>query len=207
MKMSFEVTNYFHTDQNCGTILAPPPPVVYSVPKRIMLGGIMEILLALAGIAGVALLVQSKSPLPSEADYNKAKEKLSADPSDPDANTTAGKYLCFVLGDYKSGLPFLQRSSDKTLKTLADHESAPLYTDTGPQKVGMGDEWVVAAKNFKPLYKIFYDRAAQWYAMAWTDLDEAWKAKLRDRFHKAALFPADWAKRGKTTDRATGWDG
>lgn len=168
----------------------------------------MEIVLgALAGIAGIALLLQSKSPLPSEADYNKAKEKLAVDPSDPDANTVVGKYLCFVLGDYQSGLPFLQRSSDKTLKTLADHEIAPLYADTPIKKIGMGDEWITAAKNFKPLYKIFYDRAAQWYALAWPDLDDVSKTKLRDRFRKTALVPADWAKRGKATDHATGWAG
>lgn len=170
----------------------------------------MEILVAAAGIlggAGLLALLQSKFPLPSEADFNKAEEKLKFTPEDPDANTVVGKYLCFVLGDYKNGLPFLQKSADKTLKTLADHEIAPLYADTAPKKVGMGDEWIIAAKNFKPLYRIFYERAANWYAAAWPDLDDVWKEKMRERFHKSSNFPVEWAKRGKTTDKAPGWDG
>lgn len=163
----------------------------------------MEILLAaVAGVAGVALLLQSKQPLPTEAEYKKAQDKLTATPEDPDANTIVGKYVSFVVGDYQNGMMFLEKSSDKTLKTLAQHERAPLYTDTAPKKVSMGDEWVVAAKQFPALFRIFYDRASQWYATAWPDLEGPWKDKAREQGKKlAASRPPGGAKKGLPT----GW--
>lgn len=151
----------------------------------------METLLVLAGLgaAGLALLLQSKSAVPSEADFKKALEKLKNEPGDADANTTVGKYYAFVLGDYENGLPYFVKSNDTTLRTLAEHELAPLYADTPAKKIVMGDEWITAAKNFKPLYRTFYDRASQWYAAAWPNLDGAAKDKLRDRFRKLLLLP------------------
>lgn len=174
----------------------------------------MEILIGLAGLAGLALLLQSKSPLPSEADLKKAQAKLGTDPSDPDANTVVGKYLAFVQGDYQQGLPFLAKSGDATLRTLAEHELAPLYADTAPKKIGMGDEWVAAAKNYKPIYRTFYDRAAQWYAAAWPDLDGIWKDKLRERLKKLLqvttpggavkkVVPAGWTTLSPTNKVST----
>lgn len=149
-------------------------------------GNSMNLLVPLAGIAGIAALLSPPSSVPSEADYKKALEKLQAAPEDQDANTVVGKYLAFVLGKYEDAMVYLAKSGDKTLRTLAEHERAPLYADTPPQKVGMGDEWVAAAKSFKPLYRIFYDRAAFWYAAAWDDLKNQplWGEKLRDRLQK-----------------------
>jgi len=148
----------------------------------------MELLLALAaGAVGLAFLVQAKA-LPSEADAKKAKDKLDANPVDPDANTVYGKYTAFVLGDYPAAMPYLVHSNDKTLKTLAEHELDESYVATSTQKVGMGDEWVTGAKNFKPIYRSFYDRATQWYAAAWPGLDNLWKDKVRERFKKMLLI-------------------
>lgn len=158
----------------------------------------MELILALAGLGGVAaLLLQSKPPLPSELDYKKASDKLKESPQDPDASTIVGKYMAFVLGDYKGGMIYLANSSDKTLRTLAEHENAPLYADTAPKKVGMGDEWVAAAKTFPALWRIFYDRAAQWYADAWPDLDPLWKDRSRTQGLKmAAARPQGGSRKG-----------
>ncbi len=71
---------------------------------------LMELLLGLAGLIGLAALLQSKASLPSEADYKKALDKLKTTPADPDANTTAGKYVAFVLGDYETGMKYLANS-------------------------------------------------------------------------------------------------
>lgn len=172
---------------------------------------VMEILLGLLGLAGVALLVGFAGPLPSEADYKKALEKLGANPIDPDANTVAGKYLAFVTGDYSAAMPYLVHSADKTLSTLADHELDATYTDSPIKKVGMGDEWVVAAKKFPALNKIFYDRASQWYGLAWPDLDKVWKDKSRAQGLKLATArPQGGARKGVpvgwTTDtHPKGW--
>lgn len=195
--------------QDRGILLAPPPH-----PGRVLLyPGIrqsigmvaMEMLLVAVGIvggAGLLSLLQSKSPLPSEADFNKANEKLKLMPEDPDANTVAGKYIAFVLGDYDAGMVFLSKSSDTALRTLAEHERAPLYTDTAPKKIAMGDEWVAAAKGFPALFRIFYDRASHWYALAWPDVDGIWKDKLRERAHKLAAARPPGAVR---SGLPTGW--
>lgn len=163
----------------------------------------MELILAaLAGIAGLALLVQAK-PLPSEDDFNKAKIKLDQNPLDPDANTIVGKYMAFVQGDYSNAMPYLVHSPDKTLSGLATHELDDAYTKTAVQKVGMGDEWVAGAKNLKVLSPAFYDRASQWYAKAWPDLDDVWKTKSRQQGRKIAQSrPQGQSKKALPT----GWE-
>lgn len=144
----------------------------------------MELLLAgLAGLGGLALLLQSKA-LPSKADAEKAFEALDKNPTDPDANTVFGKYKAFVQGDYNAAMPYLVHSKDATLKTLAEHELDEKHTATHLQKVGMGDEWVVAAKKFPALNKIFYDRASYWYAAAWPSLDGLWLQKVQQQLQK-----------------------
>lgn len=157
----------------------------------------MELLLAaLAGLAGLALLTQAK-PLPTEDDFVKAKAKLEKDPTDAEASNTVGKYMAFVLGDYPGAMPFLVYSPDKTLKTLAEHELDEKYTTSAVQKVGMGDEWVAAAKNFKVLSPAFYDRAAQWYSAAWPGLDSVWKDRSRAQGRKLAVSrPVGAARKG-----------
>lgn len=178
----------------------------------------MEIILALAGLVGVAALLQSKA-LPSEAEYKKALEKTEANPVDPDANMVVGKYLAFVVGDYTAAMPYLVHSSDKTFKALAEHELDETYVQTPVQKVGMGDEWVIAAKKYPPLSKIFYDRASQWYALAWPSLNGVWKDRTREQLRKlfqnasvpdpkALTAPAGWktndlVQKGSATTKAS----
>lgn len=149
----------------------------------------MEVLLALGGIAALAALLSPPSAVPSEADYKKALEKLQTTPEDPDANTVVGKYLAFALGKYDEAMVHLAKSGDKTLRTLAEHERAPLYADTAVKKVGLGDEWVAAARSYKPIYRAFYDRASVWYGDAWTDLktQPVWGDKLRQQLQKLYL--------------------
>jgi len=141
------------------------------------------ILMALAGIGGVAALLSPPQALPSEADFKKAKDKLTSTPDDPDANTVAGKYTAFVLGDFPNGMDFLSRSGDKTLRTLAEHEKAPLYTDGDSKKVTMADEWVTAAKAYPALTRIFYDRSGYWLAQAWPGLknEPVWGDQIKAR--------------------------
>lgn len=164
----------------------------------------MELLLAAAaGIAGLAALLQSKSTLPTEADFKKAQDKLVSDPGDPDASKVAGKYLAFVLGDYDKGIPFLAASSDKTLKILAEHELDKSYVETPLQQIGMGDDWVSAAKSAPALNRIYYDRAGQWYATAWPSLDGVWKDKAREQLRK--LFQSPAVPDPRTAMAPSGW--
>lgn len=154
------------------------------------------LLLGLAGLGGLALLLQQKA-VPSQADAEKALDKLAKDPLDPDANTVAGKYKAFVMGDYDGAMPYLVHSKDVTFKTLAEHELDDKYTALPSQKVTMGDEWVNAAKKFPALNRSFYERASQWYGKAWPSLDGLEKAKLRIQASKlAGSRPPGAARKG-----------
>lgn len=172
---------------------------------------------------GSLLLVLAWMPgqgpaLPSEPDFQKAKDKLQADAQDPAANTVAGKYLAFVQGDFAGALPYLVLSGDKTLKSLAEHEQDPAYTDSPVKKVGMGDEWVAGAKKTPQLLKLFHERGAYWYGQAWGALDPVWKDKTRAQLRKLFQNPtvgdpkglaaptswklSDMAQRGMLTAKA-----
>lgn len=156
----------------------------------------MELLLAAAGLAGLAALLQSRpSVVPSEKDFLKAQEKLGKDPGDADASAVVGRYLMFVRGDYSGAMPHLAKSSDKVLSPLATNELTPGYTDNGPQKVGMGDEWVAAAKKMPAMSRVFYDRAAQWYVLAWPDLSVPWQDMARIQGRKLAVARPSGAPR------------
>lgn len=157
----------------------------------------MELLLGLIGLAGLATLLLQQKPLPSKEDAEKALAVLDKNSLDPDANTIFGKWKAFVMGDYDGAMPYLVHSKDTTLKTLAEHELDGESLKTAPQKVGMGDEWVSAAKKFPALNRIFLDRANQWYLKAWPDLDGLWKDKSREQGAKlAASRPAGISRKG-----------
>lgn len=157
----------------------------------------MDILIPLAGAVGLVTSLIQQKPLPTEAEALRALDKLVKNPDDPDANTVAGKYASFVLGDYQEGLPLLAKSNDKNLKTLADHELDPTHVATALQKVEMGDEWVLAIKKFPALWRIFFDRAGHWYKEAWPNLDAAAKVKLRQQGAKLSeARPFGGARKG-----------
>lgn len=161
------------------------------------------ILRPIAVLALALLPCVQGSSVPGEQDFKKAKDKLLEDPQDPAANTTAGKYLAFVQGDFAAALPFLALSGDKTLKALAEHEQDPTYVDTPVKKVGMGDEWVAGAKKFPPLLRAFHDRAAYWYSQAWASLDNVWKDKTRTQLRKIYQNPTVGDPKGLAAP--TGW--
>lgn len=178
----------------------------------------MEILLV-GGLAaaGLALLLSQSKPLPTQKEFDQALEKWRKDPKDPQANLVVGKYLAFVQGDWKEGMIFLSNSNDPTLKALGEHEVDPTYTDSAVKKVGMGDEWVAAAKKFQAISPVFYDRANQWYVAAWPDLDEAWKLKARQQGRKLAVsrpigaarkgIPSGWSESPGASGRPAVLDG
>lgn len=197
----------------------PSPQVRCEKSRMSRMKGIvlMELLLlGLAGLGGLALLLQQK-PLPNQADVEKALDKLDKNPADPDANTVAGKYKAFVMGDYAAAMPYLAQSGDKTLKGLAEHELDAGYTLMATDKVVMGDEWVAAAKKFPALAPIFYGRAAQWYVKAWPDLPEAWKLKARERGRSLSSsrppggarkgMPSGWLESAGINGRPSNLDG
>ena len=53
------------------------------------------------------------------ADARTAIDKLKENPTDPEANLTAGTYYSFVKNEWDKGLPLLAKGSDPELKNSA----------------------------------------------------------------------------------------
>jgi len=161
----------------------------------------MELILGLTSLIGLSALLQSKA-LPTEKDYNNAVATLGQKPDDPAANLVAGKYLAFVLGEWPAAIENLAKGSDKSLASAAQKELDPSNSETGPKKVGVGDDWVIAARKNPALATMIYDHASDIYAEAYPKLDMLWKAKVREQGKKLAAsrppgparkaFPSGW---------------
>jgi hypothetical protein len=131
-------------------------------------------------------------------EYAKAKsamKTLEEKADDPAANLVVGKYLCFVKGDWKKGLPYLAKGSDEGLRMSARMEALAVSISPDPdpeKKLVLGDEWW--PKN--------RERSLFWYKAAWPKLNPLQKEKVRERFKevhvrgKAAereVMPAAWS--------------
>jgi hypothetical protein len=70
---------------------------------------------------------------------------LETQPEDPRANGAAGRFLCFVKGDWDKGLPLLAKGTDPALKKLAakDLAGGPATED----RLAIGDAWRDAART------------------------------------------------------------
>ena len=100
-----------------------------------------------------------------------ARETLKANPSDPAANLTVGKYLCFVREDWRAGLPLLALSGDETLKAIAQKDMAP---PRSPEEMAaLGSQWWdLGEKEEAAGQRPFRLRAAHWYHAAVEDLPQ-----------------------------------
>jgi len=132
-------------------------------------------------------LVQAAKP-PTEAEFKKAEEKLSANADDKDAHLVSGRYLAFVKDDWGAALPHLANGSDAILKTAAEREAKGGDTIFDP--VQIGDAWIAAAGKRPAMKLMLESRATYWYAKAWDgDLGVLWKDRLRERLRKLAAPP------------------
>lgn len=131
-------------------------------------------------IKNIALLLVLLAPQGlKEEDFKKAEAALAINPDDAAANLTAGKYLAFVKENWEKAIPYLAKGSDTNLKKLAEKE----ISDPKPamERIGLGDEWIDAAKKLSAFRAPIQRHASSFYALAWPDLDGVWKDKLRDR--------------------------
>lgn len=68
-----------------------------------------------------------------------AFQTLEKEPNDPAANLAAGKFLCFVRQDWKTGLSHLAKGSDTGLKDLAQADlEGP---NTAAKQIRLADRW------------------------------------------------------------------
>jgi hypothetical protein len=110
----------------------------------------------------------------------KARPILTDKPDDGPANTALGKYLCFAVGDWEKGLPYLAKSSEAKLKATADLElSQPSLSE---KQAATGDAWWDLASTATGQSKLVLQKRAQhWYAKAVEALKGPAKATVEKR--------------------------
>lgn len=122
--------------------------------------------------------------------YDAARETLKTDPKNAVANVVAGRYECFVKGDWQLGVPMLALGDDEALRRLAKMEANP-FPDTESQ-VALGDGWwEFAAKEQGAIQRRAQARAAQWYEKARPSVTGLVKAKVDKRLATWAEQPKD----------------
>lgn len=106
-----------------------------------------------------------------------AQAALKTNPTDPEANLTVGKQICFVEDKWTEGLPMLARGSDATLKQLATEEMRKPTAPEEQAKLGKG--WLeFAGTAAGPAWKVSQQRAAHWCREACPKLTGAAKAEV-----------------------------
>jgi hypothetical protein len=118
-----------------------------------------------------------------------ARQKLRAKPTDPDSNTVIGRYNCFELNDWKTGLAMLAMGSDRQLKDLASAEL------NGPPE-SLTDSfanqwWDIAESQNDPVKHRIEAHAATYYARALPSLTGLAKKEIARRIEQARELPAD----------------
>jgi hypothetical protein len=134
--------------------------------------------------------------------FDKQKAALAAlarNPADPEANLTVGKYQCFSRNDWKSGLPFLARSGDAALKSLAEKELAA--SGDAQAKAALADGWWDrAAKEQGLAQKHVHRRAAMLYNEALPSLTGLTKTKAEKRIATLTVAGIPFSARAMTLD-------
>ncbi len=72
--------------------------------------------------------------------FTRAQQRLDTTPDDPAANLAAGRWYCFVRGDWEHGLPHLAGGSDDRLKAVAMQELS-LSRDDVDSVIEVGEAW------------------------------------------------------------------
>jgi hypothetical protein len=69
---------------------------------------------------------------------------MEDNPAEPSANLAAGRYLCFVKGNWQRGVPYLALGSDAELKAVAIEELRG--ANSAERQAAIGDDWWDAAE-------------------------------------------------------------
>jgi hypothetical protein len=123
--------------------------------------------------------------------YREAVAVLDGAPTDPAANLAAGRYRCFVKGDWEQGLPLLALGSDTELNALAIQELRG--TSAAEEQVALGDAWWARAETSPEAEQDnLRRRAAYWYRQAEPNLAEGLAGmKVKQRLEELAELGLD----------------
>jgi hypothetical protein len=110
----------------------------------------------------------------------KALDLLAAGHQDPEANLLAGKFLCFMKGDWRKGLPLLALGSDVNLRSLAEQTAGK--PDQAEKQAELADAWWELSEGEQGVARQHIRQyAALWYAKAAPALTGLLKAKAEKR--------------------------
>ena len=103
-----------------------------------------------------------------KVEFDKVKESLAVledDPTNAEANSTVGRYRCFITGNWEGSLAMLALGSDEVLRTLAKQElSKPTSSN---DQIALGDDWYGLSEDSDGLTKErLLQRARHWYQLA-----------------------------------------
>lgn len=126
-------------------------------------------------------------------EYTDASDSLAdfrINPDNGDAAAAVGRYLCFIKGDWKRGLPLCTRGGPEPLREMAalDLKGADDYMN----KIAIADAWwELSEKARAGVYKqSARDRAVDWYAQAFAVMpDSLDKLHVKSRLDDAADAP------------------
>jgi len=132
-------------------------------------------------------LLELQKILKLQAEFEAAQSTLADSPDDPDANLTAGAYLCFVQGDWEKGLVYLGKSSDADLKALAQREIEAPPKDSAA-RVKLADAWwdLGQASEDGNRKEALLRHAGTWYNRAQEELEGLSKIKVEKRLQEIA---------------------
>lgn len=102
--------------------------------------------------------------------YEQYQTVLLRKPFDPTANHHVGKYECFVLGNWRRGLPYLTKSSDEMIANAAKLD---LASPTTPQDIAaVADAWWQVSEKKQATNQLrIQQRAVMWYEKEYKQLD------------------------------------
>ena len=128
----------------------------------------------------------------------KAFETLQSDPSDGEANLTAGQWTCFVKGNWGKGLPMLAKGSRAELADLAKRDLA--QPSDAKEQAALADAWWARSeKESATVGPALQDRAKHWYEQAAPNVTALEKTRIERRLEGTA--PADPASSPKPSGK------
>jgi len=134
----------------------------------------------------VAQLKVVKQAAEGYAEYRKTLVTLENKPTDPQANLSAGRYLCLVKGDWDRGVPMLALGSDPALKSLATRELEGAASSSEEASLGDG-WWDLAQVEQGDVRKSMMLRAGSWYRAAQAGVSSLVKVKIDGRLEEIGM--------------------
>jgi hypothetical protein len=112
-----------------------------------------------------------------------ARSAVASGTADPAANTTLGRYLCFVRADWPGGFELLAKGNDPVLQSLA--QKSLEFPVEASARTSLGDAWWNESAKAKDKALLdLRNGAAYWYSMAIPDLSGVEKVRVEQRLNE-----------------------